>query len=59
MILFCLCNILVIPVVITAGSGQLELAMRCGKVRRLHPIALNDDGKCMEGGGSEREIERE
>ena len=25
-------------------DGQLELAMRCGKVRRLHPIALNSDG---------------
>ena len=28
----------------TGGTGQLELAMRCGKVRRLHPIALNEDG---------------
>ena len=26
------------------GEEQLELAMRCGKVRRLHPIALNQDG---------------
>ena len=26
------------------GEEELELAMRCGKVRRLHPIALNDDG---------------
>ena len=26
------------------GEEELELAMRCGKVRRLHPITLNQDG---------------
>ena len=38
-----------IPVSLGVGFGgegeeELELAMRCGKVRRLHPITLNQDG---------------
>ena len=28
-----------------AEDGELELAMRSGKVRRLHPIPLNKDGE--------------